>query len=70
MPGLTGLETLIALRKGGRKEYIVGLTGDTSEDTRERFRQAGANECVLFIISHLPIMLNALFCAEYYLSRC
>lgn len=46
MPGMSGYETIAALRdtKGGQHSYIVALTGLNDEANRRAIREAGFNQ--------------------------
>jgi CheY-like chemotaxis protein len=49
MPKMTGPEVANTLRKHGRRDFLVGLSGDSNVLDQERFRQAGVDEYVLKI---------------------
>ncbi len=44
MPKMTGPEVASVLRKSGRKDFLVGLSGDTGAADQAKFRQAGVDE--------------------------
>ncbi|KIM34323.1 hypothetical protein M408DRAFT_5593 [Serendipita vermifera MAFF 305830] len=44
MPKMTGPEVAAMLRKQGRNDYLVGLSGDSATVDQQRFRQAGVDE--------------------------
>lgn len=44
MPKMTGPEVAAMLRKQGRNDYLVGLSGDSATVDQQKFRQAGVDE--------------------------
>jgi len=44
MPKMTGPKVANTLRKHGRRDFLVGLSGDSNALDQERFRQAGVDE--------------------------
>jgi CheY-like chemotaxis protein len=47
MPKMNGPEVATTLRRNGRWNFLVGLSGDSDVLDQERFRQAGVDEYVL-----------------------
>lgn len=68
MPILTGMEMVSILRKAGRRDFVVGLSGDASPTDQERFRQAGADEFVASFSSRPFLTTSYTGCSQNHCS--
>ena len=51
MPVLSGVEMVRKLRKLGRKDLVVGVTGNALLQDQEEYLAAGADQCVFLSLS-------------------
>ena len=48
MPVMSGLSMVTKLRKAGRKDFVVGVTGNALLSDQEEYLEAGVDRCVLY----------------------
>jgi CheY-like chemotaxis protein len=48
MPVMSGLSMVAKLRKAGRKDFVVGVTGNALLSDQEEYLEAGVDRCVLY----------------------
>lgn len=51
MPVMSGLEAVGRLRDAGRSDFVVGVTGNALLSDQEEYLDAGADQCVLCVVS-------------------
>jgi len=49
MPIMSGLSMVAKLRKAGRKDFVVGVTGNALLSDQEEYLEAGVDRCVLYL---------------------
>lgn len=49
MPLMSGLSMVAKLRKAGRKDFVVGVTGNALLSDQEEYLEAGVDRCVLYL---------------------
>lgn len=49
MPVLSGLDTVARLRELGRKDFVVGVTGNALLDDQQEYYAAGVDQCVVSV---------------------
>jgi len=49
MPVMSGLSMVAKLRKAGRKDFVVGVTGNALLSDQEEYLEAGVDRCVLHL---------------------
>lgn len=55
MPVMSGLSMVTKLRKAGRKDFVVGVTGNALLSDQEEYLEAGVDRCVLYhCLCHYP----------------
>jgi osomolarity two-component system, sensor histidine kinase SLN1 len=55
MPVMSGLSMVTKLRKAGRKDFVVGVTGNALLSDQEEYLEAGVDRCVFyFYLCHFP----------------
>jgi osomolarity two-component system, sensor histidine kinase SLN1 len=50
MPVMSGLTMVAKLREAGRRDFVVGVTGNALLSDQEEYLQAGVDRCVLFSV--------------------
>jgi osomolarity two-component system sensor histidine kinase SLN1 len=56
MPVMSGLSMVAKLRKAGRKDFVVGVTGNALLSDQEEYLEAGVDRCVLYVYLRLERM--------------
>jgi osomolarity two-component system sensor histidine kinase SLN1 len=54
MPVMSGLSMVSKLRKAGRKDFVVGVTGNALLSDQEEYLEAGVDRCVLYLYLCFP----------------
>jgi osomolarity two-component system sensor histidine kinase SLN1 len=49
MPVMSGLSMVAKLRKAGRNDFVVGVTGNALLSDQEEYLEAGVDRCVLYL---------------------